>query len=224
MKERRRRIDSVGARCEIDDSSRSPSPQSVDLPELLPRRTVGARFCDSGKKGHPGCVLNRMEASHQTSDLNVLYVRPIEPSDRAGLAGLFARLSPESRWRRFLAPKHALSARELTYLSAVDHRWHEALVAIDWRDGSIVGVARYAGLPERPGAADTAVVVLDDLQGIGVGTTLSRLLINRARVNGFDVLVATTLWDNRPARALLRRLGFRTRTSQGSLIELELEL
>jgi acetyltransferase len=165
-----------------------------------------------------------MEASHQTSDLAVLYVRPIEPSDRAGLARLFARLSPESRRQRFLAPRHELSARELTYLSAVDHWWHEALVAIDWRDGSIVGVARYAGLPNRRGAADTAVAVLDDIQGMGVGTTLSRLLINRARVNGFDLLMATTLWDNRAARALLRRLGFRSRMSQGNVIELELEL
>ena len=165
-----------------------------------------------------------MEASHQTSDLDVLYVRPIEPSDRAGLVGLFARLSRESRRHRFLAPKHKLSAGELTYLTAVDHWWHEALVAIDWRDGSIVGVARYAGLPDRPGTADTAVAVLDDLHRIGIGTTLSRLLINRARINGFERLVATTGWENRPARALLKRLGFRPRMSQGNVIELELDL
>ena len=137
---------------------------------------------------------------------------------------MFARLSPESRRRRFLAPKPELTARELTYLTAVDHRWHEALVAIDRRDGSIVGVARYAGVTDRPRTADTAVAVVDELQRKGIGSALSRRLIERARLNGFEMLTATTMWENRPARALLRRLGFRSRTSQGSLIELELDL
>ena len=45
-----------------------------------------------------------------------------------------------------------------------------------------------------------------------------------ARTNGFTLLTATTLWENRPARALLRRLGFRARASHGTEIELELEL
>ena len=140
------------------------------------------------------------------------------------MASLFERLSPESRRRRFLGAKPQLSPRELTYLAAVDHCWHEALVAVDWRDGSIVGVARYAGVHERPGTADTAIVVVDELQRKGIGTALSRRLINRARENGFELLVATTLWDNRAARALLRRLGFRPCMSQGDEIELELQL
>jgi hypothetical protein len=48
--------------------------------------------------------------------------------------------------------------------------------------------------------------------------------VRRARANGFTLLTATTLWENRPARALLRRLGFRARASHGSEIEYELEL
>jgi GNAT superfamily N-acetyltransferase len=171
-----------------------------------------------------------MERSHQTSDVTGavllppgVHLRPLEPSDRAGLAALFARLSPESRRRRFLAAKPTLSTQELTYLTVIDHRWHEALAAVD-RDGSIVGVARYVGLAERPAAAEAAVAVADELQGLGIGTTLCRCLIGRARVNGFDVMTAATLWENRPGRALLRRLGFHARASEGSVIELELDL
>jgi hypothetical protein len=48
--------------------------------------------------------------------------------------------------------------------------------------------------------------------------------VGRARANGFALLTATTLWENRPARALLRRLEFRARASHGNVIELELEL
>ncbi len=151
-------------------------------------------------------------------------IRLLEPSDRAAVAGLFDRLSPESRRRRFLSPKPQLSARELTHLTVVDHHWREALAAVDRRDRSIVGVARYAGVPDRRGVADTAVAVADDLQRRGIGNALTRCLIARARVNGFDVLTASTLWENQPARVLLRRVGFHARGSDGNVIELELDL
>jgi RimJ/RimL family protein N-acetyltransferase len=172
-----------------------------------------------------------MYRSHQTSDVNPEFllprgirIRPLEPSDRAGVAALFKRLSPESRRQRFLGPKPVLSERELTYLTTVDHHRHEALAAIDRRDGSIVGVARYASEPDRPDAADGAIAVADEHQGRGIGTVLVRCLIARARVNGFSVLSATTLWENKRARALLRGLGFQARGSQGAMIDLELEL
>lgn len=172
-----------------------------------------------------------MHQSHQTSDVKrgvslppSIHVRPLEPSDRLGLAALFKRLSPESRRQRFLGPKPTLSERELTYLTTVDHRWHEALAAVDARDGSIVGVARYVRVPGRPTAADGAIAVADEHHGRGIGTALVRCLIARARINGFSVLTADTLWDNRRARALLREAGFHARRSQGAVIELELEL
>ncbi len=172
-----------------------------------------------------------MFQSHQTSDVSLerslppgIHVRPLEPSDRAGIAALFKRLSPESRRQRFLGPKPTLSDRELTYLTAVDHRLHEALAAVDRRDGSIVGVARYVREPDRPTVADGAVAVADEHHGRGIGTVLVRCLIARARVNGFSVLTATTLWENRRARTLLRRTGFEARGSRGAVIELELEL
>jgi RimJ/RimL family protein N-acetyltransferase len=153
-----------------------------------------------------------------------LRLRPINCDDRRGLAALFARLSAESRRRRFLGPKHELTPRELTYLTDLDHVLHEAIAAIDERNGSIVGVGRYAHVADRPGVAEVALAVADDLQGVGIGTELARRTVERARTNDLRVLTATTLWENRPARAVLRRLGFRARASRGSEIELELEL
>ena len=152
-----------------------------------------------------------------------LRFRPIEPGDRDGLASLFARLSPESRRRRFLSAKRELSDRELDYFSDVDHVRHEAIAAIDQRDGSIVGVARYALDARRP-AAHMAITVVDELQGMGMGAALATLAVKRARANGVAVLVATTLPENRPARALVRRLGFRAVTAHGSGIDHQLEL
>src|SRR6516165_2613346 len=62
-------------------------------------------------------------------------LRPLCVSDREALRTLFARLSPESRRRRFLTGKPKLSDRELTYFTDVDHIRHVALAVIDRKDG-----------------------------------------------------------------------------------------
>src|SRR5215212_1825531 len=100
-----------------------------------------------------------------------LTARPIRPDDKDALVAFFARLSPESRRRRFLAPKPRLTARDLVLLTEVDGRAHVALVALD-REGAIVGVARYAGWPDCPERADVAFAVADDWHGRGLGTVL----------------------------------------------------
>ena len=69
-----------------------------------------------------------------------------------------------------------------------------------------------------------AVEVADDLQGRGIGTQLARRVVDRARANGFSVLTATTLWENRGARALLRRLGFRACWIRNGSIDQQLQL
>lgn len=54
---------------------------------------------------------------------------------------------------------------------------------------------------DRVGVAEVAVEVADELQNMGIGTALARRLVERARANGFTLLTATTLWENKPARA-----------------------
>jgi RimJ/RimL family protein N-acetyltransferase len=151
-------------------------------------------------------------------------VRPLGAEDRDGLAASFERLSPQTRFRRFLGPKNALTPRELTYLVDVDHVAREAIVAVEPLSGRLIGVARYAIHPGDGTAADFAVVVADAWHGCGIGTVISRRLIERARDNGFARLTADTLWDNEPARGLLAKLGFQVlRTHQG-VAELEYSL
>jgi RimJ/RimL family protein N-acetyltransferase len=153
-----------------------------------------------------------------------LHIRPISVDDRERLAAAFDALSERSRQLRFLAPKPRLSSAELTYLTDVDHRTHEALVAIEPASGRIVGVARYATVAGASDTADVAFVVADEWQGRGVGTRLMRDLRERAIANGLARLVATTLHENRAARVVLRRAGFRTQHMAGGMLELALEL
>jgi len=153
-----------------------------------------------------------------------LRVRPIVPADREPLADAFDRLSDRSRRQRFLAPKPRLSARELDYLTDVDHVTHEALVAIDETTGDIVGVGRYATGSAGGAAADMALAVVDAWQRRGIGHALVVRVVERARANGITRLTGTALADNLLVRALLDRLGFRVRSVSAGVIEVELEV
>ena len=150
-------------------------------------------------------------------------VRPIDWRDRDAFSAWFGGLSDESRRRRFLGPKPRLSARELTYLTEVDHVSHTALVAVDGA-GQLIGEARYATSQPGDRIADFAVTVADAWQGRGVGTRLAARVIEAARANGMTRLTAMTLWDNTAAIALLHRLGFLRAGYDGDALEYELAL
>ena len=158
------------------------------------------------------------------ADLAGLVVRPIEPRDRDRLAAAFARLSLASRQARFFFPKKQLSPAELDYLTDVDHRGHEALVAIDAASDRIVAVARYAMAAETEGTADVAFTVADAWQRRGLGRALGARLVARAAVNGLTALTAVTQTDNDACRKLLRALGFRAGPASLGLAPFELSL
>jgi acetyltransferase len=153
-----------------------------------------------------------------------LKIRPIEREDRDRFRRLVTRLTPQSRYRRYLSPKPELTEREVAYLVDIDHVHHEALAAVDESDGSFVAAARYVQLPDQPHIAEVAIEVADDAQRQGIGTQLAIQTLQRARANGFTHVTATTLHENAPARALLRALHFRRRSSHRHEIEFGLEL
>ena len=107
------------------------------------------------------------------ADATQLRIGLVERGDRAGLAGLFARLTSTSRYRRYLSPKHELTPAELTELTDLDHVTHDAIAAVDQSTGAIIGVARYAQQADRIGVAELAVEVADESHNIGIGTALA---------------------------------------------------
>jgi GNAT superfamily N-acetyltransferase len=137
-------------------------------------------------------------------DGSFVTIRPIAPADRALLQAGFDRLSEESRYRRFLTPTPRLSERMLRYLTEVDHRDHEALVAL--ADDHGVGVARFVRTKD-PEVAEAAVTVVDDWQGKGLGTALLELLARRARQEGIHRFSAVVLAQNQDMLDVLRGLG-----------------
>ena len=134
-------------------------------------------------------------------------MRAIEPGDKQLLQAFRENSSADSGYRRFLGPRGPFTARELRQLTEVDHRDHEAIVAIDPATGGVVGVARYVRDGERPGDAEIAVIVTDAWQGHGVGSALLSRLADRARAEDVTRFTALMRTDNRPMARLFAELG-----------------
>jgi GNAT superfamily N-acetyltransferase len=134
-------------------------------------------------------------------------IRQGHRSDRELLLQGFQRLSPESRYRRFLMAMPQLSEEMVRYLTEIDHHDHEAMIALDERTGEGIGVARYVRNRDRPDTAEVAVTVIDDWQGRGVGTLLLEVICGRAREEGIRTFTAVLLATNQEMMDVFRALG-----------------
>jgi RimJ/RimL family protein N-acetyltransferase len=152
-------------------------------------------------------------------------IRPIRPDDKPLLAVGLARLSDESRYRRFLAPVTALSDEQLRNLTEIDAWDHFAWVAL-LRDppGHGIGVGRYVRLRDEPTVAEAALTVVDDYQGRGLGTLLLGLLVVAARAAGIERFRAHLLEENEPVREMLESLGAEARYDSPGVLRLDVPL
>ena len=151
-------------------------------------------------------------------------LRSIAPEDGPLLAAAFERLSEESRYRRFFTTKSELSATELAYFVDVDHRDHEAIIAIGPSSGEALGVARYIRSSDDAELAEVAVTVVDDWQRRGLGRALLDRLTYHARREGVRRFSALVQSDNPNALALLEGAGDIRQQSHTGVVELVIEL
>lgn len=157
-----------------------------------------------------------------------LHIRAIRPDDKQGLVQLFDRLSPETRYFRFLGAKTCLTQHELVYLTELDFVRNAALVAELTEEGRprIVAVARYAIAPKASAARpEVALAVEDAYQGRGIGTFLLTELAKFAASRGITEFDAFLLAENERMLATFRRCGFEMRgTVEGGTLHLVLTL
>jgi GNAT superfamily N-acetyltransferase len=134
-------------------------------------------------------------------------VRQGHSSDKQLLRRGFERLSPESRYRRFLAPMPELSEAMVRYLTEVDHHDHESIIALEEETGEGIGVVRYVRFTGRRDAAEFAVTVIDDWQRRGLGTLLLEVISARAREERITTFTALMLASNQEMMDVLTSLG-----------------
>jgi len=164
-------------------------------------------------------------AVHALADGSRVRLRLLRPEDRERVREGFARLSPTSRYDRFLAPTPRLSEQMLEYLTRCDGVNHVALAAERLPPGRTawdgVGIARFVRLRDAPDVAEAAVAVVDDAQNLGIGRLLLTTLVEAARERGITTFRAWILPTNERARALIEELALdavRPRHEDGLLV------
>lgn len=163
-------------------------------------------------------------------DGTAVRLRLVTPEDKPLLVAGFRRMSPESRYARFLGSKDALSEDELRYLTEIDQERHFALGAVaeegDGRGEPIgAGVARFIQLPAPPGTAEAAIAVVDDLQGRGLGKLLFLRLCAAAAERGLERFRCELLGSNTGMRALIEGVSPEPRIAvSGGVMSIDMAL
>ncbi|HEX7842971.1 MAG TPA: GNAT family N-acetyltransferase [Kofleriaceae bacterium] len=158
-------------------------------------------------------------------------LRLIRPGDKELLREGFDRLSPASRYARFLAPKTSLSDDELRYLCEVDQEDHVAIGAVrddpDGPDGPPVGlgIARFIRLADQPDTAEAAVAVADEVHRQGLGRLLLTRLVAAAAERGIARFRCEVLGTNAGMTALLGEISpDRSLELRGGVMSIEVAL
>ncbi len=156
----------------------------------------------------------RWPKTFQGKDGRVYAIRPLRPDDTERMIDFLARLSPETRYRRFHIPipdpPREEMLRSVGEHVAISSERGVALIALD--NDQIVGSARcMRAEPDTPDA-EAAVVVRDDFQGRGIGKHLLLTLVEEARARGIRTLYAYIQPYNTRILKMLQRAHLPTRT------------
>jgi len=139
-------------------------------------------------------------------------MRLLTPEDKPILEAGFNRLSPESRYARFLSPKTTLTDDELRYLTEIDQETHFAIGAVaETGDGNGnpigLGIGRFIRLPDRHATAEAAIAVSDEVQGRGLGKLLFLRLCAAAAERGIERFHCEVLGSNTGMAALIEHIA-----------------
>lgn len=156
-------------------------------------------------------------------------IRPIIPADAPRLQEGFMHLSSQTIYLRFLEAANQLSDSQALRLATLDYESQMAFVGAIEEDGEerLVAVARYALIgADKPGAAETAVVVRDDFQGRGLGTLLYSFLIRYAQAQGIKTFIGTVHQSNTRIITFIKRSGlaFERRMIEPGIFEVNIKL
>ncbi|TDW93445.1 acetyltransferase (GNAT) family protein [Kribbella pratensis] len=148
-----------------------------------------------------------MSAIHElTPSLTCVISAGVDLADRQALLDLFARSSPRTRRDRF---HHALSVFPASYLDDILTGRQFAVAARDAchpeNFGKVFGLASAA--PVEPGTAEFAVWVDDAWQGRGVGSLLTRAILEQLARSGVRTAIGIVEPGNLAVRRMIQRIA-----------------
>ena len=139
-------------------------------------------------------------------DGTVCRLRPPRADDRERVLDCFEHLSDTSRQMRFFSDKRMLTDSELDFLTITDGRDHIAVGALvldpAGAETRILGMARCIRLGPNSDAAEFAIAIADEAQGLGLGRALIEDLMHAAAEQGIRRLELEIRTDNTGMRKL----------------------
>ena len=150
-------------------------------------------------------------------------LRPIRPEDEPLHEEMFSTFSPETRRFRFFGPVRE-SHEMLAHYTQIDYDREMAIIA-ELSEGStkkMAGVVRLIADPYNE-TAEYAIVIGDPWHGLGLGTIMTRYILEIARVRGIKKVYAYVLEDNTAMLNLFKKFNFTFRREE-DMWEAELKL
>ncbi|MBN2446969.1 MAG: acetate--CoA ligase family protein [Phycisphaerae bacterium] len=145
-------------------------------------------------------------------------LRPIRPEDQPAHEEFVSRITPEDLAFRFLGVTRDVPPSEIARLVQIDYDREMAFIATvtdEWGLSETLAVVRTMTNPDNT-VADFAVMVRSDLKRTGLGTILTKKMINYCKSRGTNVVVGQSLTTNTALLSLMAKLGFQVRPIEGT--------
>jgi RimJ/RimL family protein N-acetyltransferase len=136
-------------------------------------------------------------------------VRLVRADDRDRVLRGVREMSQTTRYLRFFAGTREMSEGQARHLTEIDQVNHVAVCAVEPTDSEErgYGIARFVRDARDPRLAEFAVVVIDPMQGRGLGTVLLAALVLRAQAAGVEEFYGHVLTENPVMPRWMERLG-----------------
>jgi acyl-CoA synthetase (NDP forming)/RimJ/RimL family protein N-acetyltransferase len=127
------------------------------------------------------------------TDGSTVEIRAARPEDAEAVRAMHGAMSPDNMYLRFFSLSPISAEREAQRVAREPDPDHAVLTA--WLGGRLVGVASYEPTG-KPGLAEIAFAVPDDMHRRGIATLLLEHLVSLAQRRGLRAFTAQTLAEN----------------------------
>ncbi len=159
-----------------------------------------------GKRGE---YPEHLESYRTTRTGFPILMRPVKISDEPWVKDFFYSLSDQSLYRRFISVRKDMPHERLQEFVIIDYTKEMVILATikDSEIEKVVAIGQY-GINGQTHSAEVSLVVRDDYQNKGIGTTLLSYLTYLAKREGLMGFTAEVLLENKPMLHLFGKMGF----------------